>query len=420
VKRPASATTEALAEITARVRDRSDALAGEFVDRVRDEVVDYRLAGDGYDAKIYAFTLANIAGLLSSIETGNDFPDDELERVRRAAAHRAHEVPLEAFHRAWRLFGQTAWSAVLDAVQYEVPAESTAALEAAARLLRYVDAATTAGLQGYLDELQNPLNALRLLRRDLLERLLSGGDDPEQVRRRAESLHVHLDEAYVVVVIRGAHAEASDGLDLTAAGYAALRRIVEGARTHLQPVEGSLLVGFRQGEVVAGYPVEAGDAERVRRECAELAEALAADDIAIGISGWHTGARAIAAGYAEARAAQRLAEVTGGSGSALTFDEVLIDHIVRSSEAIEEALDATLRPLAEYDLARDTNLVGTLRTFVGAGFNVAKSAAALHVHPNTVTYRLRRIEELTGRDVHELNDLLVLILSLKHAALKGA
>jgi DNA-binding PucR family transcriptional regulator len=112
--------------------------------------------------------------------------------------------------------------------------------------------------------------------------------------------------------------------------------------------------------------------------------------------------------------------VTGRSGRALTFDEVLIDHIVRSSDAIEEALEETLRPLVEYDLARDTNLVGTLRTFVGAGFNVAKSAGVLHVHPNTVAYRLRRVEELTGRDVHELDDLLVLILSLKHATLKGS
>jgi DNA-binding PucR family transcriptional regulator len=149
-------------------------------------------------------------------------------------------------------------------------------------------------------------------------------------------------------------------------------------------------------------------------------EALIAPGLDIGISGWHAGASAIAAGYAEARAAQRLAEATGDSGHALTFDEVLIDHIVRSSPAIESALSETLRPLVEYDLARNTDLIGTLRAFVDAGFNVTKSAAALHAHPNTVAYRLHRIKQLTGREVHDPNDLLVLVLSLKHAALTGS
>jgi sugar diacid utilization regulator len=418
-QRPAA--NEALAGVAARIRGRREALARQFVDRLRDEVVDYRFADDDDQQDVYAFTLANIDALLDDLETGNGISDAEFERVRHAAARRAHEVPLEALHRAWRLFGQTAWAAVLDAVRADSPADTTAALEAAARLLRHVDAATTAGIQAYLDELQHPLSDLGLLRRDLLEALVSGGGDPEQVRRRAQSLHVRLADAYVLVVMRDANANVLDVVDPSAEGYAALRRIVEGARAHLRPAEGSLLVGVRESEVVAAYPVETREGvERVRRECAELSEALAAAGIAIGISGWHAGAGAIAAGYAEARAAERLAEVTDDGGRALTFDEVLIDHIVRSSPAIERALSETLRPLVEYDLARHTNLVGTLRAFVDAGFNITKSAAALHVHPNTVAYRLRRIKQLTGREVHDLNDLLVLVLSLKHAALTGS
>jgi DNA-binding PucR family transcriptional regulator len=179
-----------------------------------------------------------------------------------------------------------------------------------------------------------------------------------------------------------------------------------------------VLVGVRDGEVVALYPVaEAAAVDSVRLECAELAVALVADGVAIGMSGWHTGVPAIAIGYEEARAAERLAEGTGRSGRALAFDEVLIDHIVRSSPVIERALDETLRPLVAYDRARHTDLVATLGAYVEAGFNVTKSAAALHVHPNSVVYRLRRIKQLTGHDVHDPNQLLVLILSVKRAAL---
>ncbi|HEX4679804.1 MAG TPA: helix-turn-helix domain-containing protein [Gaiellaceae bacterium] len=411
----------ALAEVAARIRDRKEALAQQFLERLRKEVVDYRFADDDHQTDLYAFTLANIDALLDDLETGDGASDAEFERVRSAAARRAHEVPLEALERAWRLFGQTAWTAVLETVRADSPADSTAALQAAARLLRHVDAATTAGIQAYLDELQNPLSDLGLLRRDLLEALVSGGGEPEQIRRRAQALHVRLADGYVVVVMRDANGRTLDAADLQAEGYSALRRIVEGVRAHLTPLEGPLLVGIREREVVVAYPLDTREGVAVvRRECAELSESLIAPGINIGISGWHAGSGAIAAGYAEARAAERLAEATGDNGHALTFDEVLIDHIVRSSPAIERALTETLRPLVEYDLARQANLVGTLRAFVDAGFNITKSAAALHAHPNTVAYRLHRIEQLTGREVHDVNDLLVLVLSLKHAALTGS
>jgi sugar diacid utilization regulator len=418
-QRPAA--NAALAGVAARIRERKEELAWEFVERLRDEVVDYKFADDELQTDVYTFTVANIDSLLDDLETGNGIPEEEFERVRAACARRAHEVPLEALDRGWRIFGQTAWAAVLDAVPADSPADSTAALEAAARLLRHLDAATTAGIQAYLDELQNPLNDLGLVRRDLLEALVSGRGDLEQIRRRALSLNVRLADAYVVVVMRDVHTKVRDLADLSAECFSALRRIAEGARVHLQPAEGSLLVGVRECEVVVAYPAETREGvDVVKNDCAELLDALIAPGIDIGISSWHAGARAIAAGYAEARAAERLAEATGDSGHVLTFDEVLIDHIVRSSPAIESALSETLRPLVEYDLARNTDLTGTLRAFVDAGFNVTKSAAALHAHPNTVAYRLQRIKQLTGREVHDPNDLLVLVLSLKHAALTGS
>ena len=410
-----------LAGIAAAIRDRRETLAEEFVDRVRDELVDYRLADDADRNDVYTVALANLDALVDDLETGNGISDAELQLVRRAAARRAHEVPIDAFYRAWRLFGETAWAAVLDAVRDGRPAERAAALDAAARLLRHVDAVTTAGVDAYLDEAQSPLRDLGLLRRDLLEQLVSGGGDRQEIRRRARSAHIRLADAYVVVVLRGAQTKPGSSVDPSPDGYAALRRIVEGVRAHLRPADGQLLVGNREGEVVAAYPTEtAAGVATVRHECAELSSTLAADGVDIGISGWHAGADAIAAGYEEARAAERLAEGTGSDGRPLAFDEVLIDNIVRASPAIERALAETLRPLVEYDLARHSDLVGTLRSFVEAGFNVTKSAALLHVHPNTVGYRLHRIEQLTGRDVRELDDLLVLMLSLKHAALTGS
>ncbi|MFB7367008.1 PucR family transcriptional regulator [Streptomyces hydrogenans] len=48
-------------------------------------------------------------------------------------------------------------------------------------------------------------------------------------------------------------------------------------------------------------------------------------------------------------------------------------------------------------------LLDTLRTFLAHDCSWARTAAALHVHVNTVHYRVRRIEALTGRDLSRLD-----------------
>ncbi len=60
--------------------------------------------------------------------------------------------------------------------------------------------------------------------------------------------------------------------------------------------------------------------------------------------------------------------------------------------------DPDLRQTLEVHLERRTSLEGTAR--------------ALFVHPNTVRYRLRRIETLTGRSPGEPRDALALRLGL--------
>lgn len=69
--------------------------------------------------------------------------------------------------------------------------------------------------------------------------------------------------------------------------------------------------------------------------------------------------------------------------------------------------------MREYDERRKANLLTTLQGYFDSGFSLTHSAAALHVHPHTIAYRLRRIRELTGRDPTDPDDLLLLVLGLK-------
>jgi sugar diacid utilization regulator len=249
-----------------------------------------------------------------------------------------------------------------------------------------------------------------MVRRDMLDALIGGHGDAGRVLRLATSLRLRLADSYVVVLARGEE----HGREPSPAARLVLRRILDTARAHLRPPAGSLLVGMRHGRVVALYPLADRDGiADVRAQCASLAAALTGSGVRIGVSSWHEGRPAIATSYAEARDAVRVAAGSAPGEQPIFFDDVLVDQLLRASPHADQIFERTLEPLLAYDRGRGAELVATLRAYVAAGFNLTRSAEALCVHPNTVVYRLRRVKELSGRDPHDPDDLMLLFLGLK-------
>lgn len=76
-----------------------------------------------------------------------------------------------------------------------------------------------------------------------------------------------------------------------------------------------------------------------------------------------------------------------------------------------DELQRPLQRLAAHD--RDGQLRHTLTVWFAHHMKTAAGAAALHVHRNTLDYRLRRIGELTGLDLARLDDCLLLFMGLE-------
>jgi sugar diacid utilization regulator len=273
---------------------------------------------------------------------------------------------------------------------------------------------SSAGALAYLEEVQGVWSDQEIVRRDLLELLLAG-DDPEAARRHAASLGTDLAEDYAVVVIRAADRPAREATPATLRDRDLLRSTLDAARTWLTRPARPALVGLRHGEVVALCP--AADHEEhadIRGRCEALAQADLQTHIAVGLGGHHRGLTGVATSFAEAREAATAAAARPDGAHAVAFDDMMVTHLLRSSPDADRLLGELLRPVLAYDAERGTDLVQTLRTYVQAGFSPTRSAAQLIVHPNTVLYRLRRIRELTGRDPHEPDDLVLLAIALKH------
>ncbi len=73
----------------------------------------------------------------------------------------------------------------------------------------------------------------------------------------------------------------------------------------------------------------------------------------------------------------------------------------------------TLGLLVEHDERKQGDLLRTLNGFFEANGNLAKAAADLDVHRNTLVYRLERIAELTDMNLDDPDNRLILHLALK-------
>jgi DNA-binding PucR family transcriptional regulator len=62
---------------------------------------------------------------------------------------------------------------------------------------------------------------------------------------------------------------------------------------------------------------------------------------------------------------------------------------------------------------RKADLLGSLAAYFRSGGSLQRTAAELHVHPNTVAYRIRRVEELAGLHLERYEDRLAAQVALE-------
>ena len=87
--------------------------------------------------------------------------------------------------------------------------------------------------------------------------------------------------------------------------------------------------------------------------------------------------------------------------------------LLRESPELWEFYRATLASLADYDHRQGAELLKTLEAFFTNLGNLARTAEALHVHRNTLLYRLDRIGEISGLNLDDSEDRLALWIALK-------
>jgi purine catabolism regulator len=118
----------------------------------------------------------------------------------------------------------------------------------------------------------------------------------------------------------------------------------------------------------------------------------------------------------EASQALDLGQRLFGAGKVTAFDELgLYTFLLRSHspEALHALHATTLGRVAAYDATRGAELVQTLEAYFASRCSPDATAKRLHLHRNSLLYRLRRIEEIAGVRLEDPETRLLLHLALR-------
>ena len=89
----------------------------------------------------------------------------------------------------------------------------------------------------------------------------------------------------------------------------------------------------------------------------------------------------------------------------------LLDYLHTSSH-LQQICSPAIQSLKTYDVLHDTAYIHTLYMYLTNECNVVKTATALHIHRNTLMYRMNKIHELIDFDEASALQRLQLHLSL--------
>ena len=168
-----------------------------------------------------------------------------------------------------------------------------------------------------------------------------------------------------------------------------------------------------EGDIVLVALDVDGDAESLQDLVAAACPGVVAGVAVVepGAADWVTSSRLAAAA---ARVAKHLGLSVGHPADPVVAAELVVGEAQDAGADLVRSLpDAPLRKLQEHDARSSGELVSSLTAWCRAAFDVPAAAAALHVHPNTLRYRLKRATEVSGLDVSRPRQLLALQLLLE-------
>ena len=355
-----------------------DTIACRMVDAYCDQIESYaRLPHAVLEGRKYDVARSNLALFLDLADKQRHIVDDDLALACSSARADAREgIPLDDLLQAYRIGGMVCWR---ELIPYGLPGEHFAAVAAGELYVRFAETLSTAVAVAYNDELRRMGSREDRLQRALYDGVVGEEMAERELRELADELRFPLLTSYLPFAAVPQRGSAAD-----------LARRLSGH---------GLLAHVDDERVVGLAPDD--DAKRI------LSAARATFALGAPVRRSQLGAAA-----EDQRALLDLGLHAGHSG-AIGQREFLIERCLVRGPLLGSTLEQQLlAPLEEHDRDCGSELVTTLEAFVGVGLSRKDAARNLHIHPNTLDYRLDQINRLTGVRLGQPRDLTLVTLAL--------
>jgi PucR C-terminal helix-turn-helix domain/GGDEF-like domain len=370
------APNQEVARLAGVLKERFDDLVDRLTDRIAVEIDLYASDAVVVRADLRRSVADNFAYMLGQMSTSDD-PD--LGPPRQTGRRRAQQgAALPEVLRAYRLGFAFLWEELLAEARRAGDAAVRALTDTAVVILALSDDYAIALTDAYREAVADRMVTTDRHRSALVEALVTGGvSDHGPAWEVAKLLDLPYEGTFVAVVAEST----ALGVEPLPAVEARLRPYDVASAWRLRPDQqvGVVSCGRRPVEVVTGV---LGELATARVGVSPVFATLDQTPRSVRLAG-------IAMQNLPA-AVPRVAQ----------FDDTPLGMLVAADPAIaRDVVQRVLGRLLALDAEDRDGLLATVEAWLDAGGSATAAGRALFCHPNTVRYRLRRVEELTGRSV---------------------
>jgi hypothetical protein len=196
------------------------------------------------------------------------------------------------------------------------------------------------------------------------------------------------------------------------------RRLAKAFGVHLETTHPGTLVAVVHGRIYAIVPGQVDQTQGLQRSAERfLARMRPGDDTLIGIGRVAAGSAQLPRSRDDAESAVIALRETGADQRVADAAELAPDRwlleLRRHIAATGEVPTAAYRRLLAYDDGRGREMLPSLRAWLDTHGDIVLAADRIHVHQNTIRYRLRRIAEIAQVDLDDPTERFNLSLQLR-------
>ncbi len=345
-----------------------------------------RLAGSSPDADLAWIVGYNIDLFVRSLQNPEDRPvteEDAADLVASAARRASEGQPVENLMRDYQLGFNAVWEAVLDEVGSQ---DAAGLLRLTARTHAHLLAVTTLVLRGYHHEAARLSTGERDARYGVFAALLAG-EDPETSARRAG---LTLAERYLVLCLHltgPVTGEADPPLVVHHRRANTIQRVLS------EHSDGGVLALIGDPTATVLIPLPGHTSGAADRAHAGLQRLIGVLDVDVHVGATLAVTADIPSAAAQSAEIAEIAVATHRPAGIYHLADLLIEYQLTRPGPAFQLLLQRLAPLDEHP-----DWEQTLRAYLRHGCDRRLTADELHLHPNSVDYRLARLAGACGFD----------------------